>query len=175
LVFDRTGVVIRAQIAALWSYSYDDKGHFFVSWFLRIFPRWRRKDRFSDALSGNILRCRHVALRRQRTFYAHGLFADDLSHGIIERKPEDFDVKVDGISGQVAFGPTPVGVFDDEADVGGQDEVVGIACDELEPALLKKGDERSEACIADLFARPARQLVAIDGSDGHSHFSSGVG
>ena len=84
------------------------------------------------------------------------LLADDVTHGVVERKTEDFDKKVDGVSREVALGPTPVGVFDDEADVGWQIEVVGFASDELEPALLKQRDERGQAGIADLFARPAR-------------------
>ena len=103
-----------------------------------------------------------------------GLFADDLTHGVIERKTEDFDMKVDGVSGKIAFGPTPVGVLDDETDVGGQNKVVRFASDELEAALLKQRDERGQAGIADLFARPA-WLRAIEGSDGHSLFSNGVG
>ena len=81
-------------------------------------------------------------------------------------------MKVDGVSREVALGPTPVGVFDDETDIGGQNKVVGFAGDELEPALLKKGDERGEAGIADLFTRPA-WLRVIEG--GHSLFSNGVG
>ena len=51
-------------------------------------------------------------------------------------------MKVDGVSGKIALGPSPVGVFDDEADVGGQNEVMGFASDELEPALLNQRDER---------------------------------
>ena len=50
-----------------------------------------------------------------------------MAHGVVEGKPEDFDVKVDGVSGEAAFGPTPVGVFYDETEVGRQNEVVGIA------------------------------------------------
>ena len=103
-----------------------------------------------------------------------GLLADDLTHGIVERKSEYFDMKVDGVTGEVAFGPSPVGVFDDEADVGGQNKVVRFASDELEAALLKQRDELGQAGIADLFVRPAR-LRVIEGSDGHSLFSNGVG
>jgi len=58
--------------------------------------------------------------------------------------------------------------------VSRQDEVPGIAVDELEAAFLEQWDEWGKTGIADLFTRPARQL-AIDGAVGHSYFSSGVG
>ena len=48
-----------------------------------------------------------------------GLFGGNLAHGIVEGQAEDLDVEVDGIASEVAFGPAPVTVFDDEAGIGG--------------------------------------------------------
>ena len=42
----------------------------------------------------------------------------------MEGQAEDLDVEVDGVAGELAFGPAPVAVFDDEAGIGGQNEVV---------------------------------------------------
>ena len=107
-------------------------------------------------------------------FVRSGLLAEDMTHGIIERKTEDFDMEVDGVSRKVTLGPTPVRVFYDETLVCRQDKVTGIAGNELKAAHLEQWDERGKAGKADLFARPAR-LQAIEGSGGHSYFSSGVG
>ena len=83
-------------------------------------------DGFSDE-SSVFFRAVVVGLRRQWADYcALVLFADDLSHGIVERKAEDFDMKVDGVSGEVTLGPSPVGFFYDETLVGRQGEVVGF-------------------------------------------------
>ena len=45
------------------------------------------------------------------------LDAGDLAHGIVEGQAEDLDMKVNGVAGQVAFGPAPVAVFDDETGI----------------------------------------------------------
>ena len=39
-------------------------------------------------------------------FVRSGLLAEDMTHGIIERKTEDFDMEVDGVSRKVTLGPT---------------------------------------------------------------------
>ena len=39
---------------------------------------------------------------------AAGLLAGNQAHGVVERQAEDLDVEVDGIAGEVAFGPAPV-------------------------------------------------------------------
>ena len=58
--------------------------------------------------------------------------AGDLAHGVVEGQAEDLDKEVDGVAGQIALGPAPVAVFDDEAGEGGQNEVAGLLFDELE-------------------------------------------
>jgi len=62
---------------------------------------------------------------------ARELGAGDLAHGVVEGEAEDLDKEVDGVAGQVALGPAPVTVFDQEALVGGQLEVTGV--DGVEP------------------------------------------
>ena len=106
---------------------------------------------------------------------AAGLCAGDLAHGVVEGQAEDLDVEVDGVAGEIAFGPAPVAVFDDEAGIGGQNKIAGLACDELESALLEQRNQRGQPGGADLFARPARALRTIKQWVGHSLFSSGVG
>lgn len=44
---------------------------------------------------------------------ALGSHAGDLAHGVVEGKAEDLEVEVDGVAGEVAFGPAPVAVFED--------------------------------------------------------------
>ena len=84
------------------------------------------------------------------------MLAGDLAHGVVEGQAEDLDEEVNGVAGQVALGPAPVAVFDDQAGIGGQVKVARLACDELEPALLEQRDQRGQAGGADLFAGPAR-------------------
>jgi len=54
----------------------------------------------------------------------------------VEGETKDLDVEVDGVAGQIAFGPAPIGVFDDEAGIDGQNEVAGLTWDDFESALL---------------------------------------
>ena len=49
------------------------------------------------------------------TTSSHGV---NLAHGVVEGETEDLDVEVDGVAGEVAFGPAPVGVFEDEVRPG---------------------------------------------------------
>jgi hypothetical protein len=37
----------------------------------------------------------------------------------VEGEAEHLDMEVDGIAGEVAFGPAPIAVFDDESGIGG--------------------------------------------------------
>ncbi len=67
-----------------------------------------------------------------------------MAHGVVEGQAEDLDVKVNGVAGEVAFGPAPVGVFDDETRHGGQNKIAGLPCDELEAALLRQRRQRGE-------------------------------
>lgn len=86
------------------------------------------------------------------------LRCDDCLHGVVEGQPEDLHEEVDGVAGSVAFGPTPVAVFHDETGEGGYRKVVGRQLDQRETAFC---DERSQRCfprVADLLARPGREL-----------------
>ena len=55
----------------------------------------------------------------------------------MEGEAEDAHEEVDGVAGHVAFGPTPVALFYDEAGMGGQNVIARLACDELEPVFLQ--------------------------------------
>jgi hypothetical protein len=55
------------------------------------------------------------------------LCAGDLAHGVVEGQSEDLDVEVNGITGEIAFRPAPVAIFDDEAGIGGRDKVARLA------------------------------------------------
>jgi hypothetical protein len=43
----------------------------------------------------------------------------DVAHGVVEGEAQDLDVEVNGIAGELAFGPTPVTVFEDQTGIGG--------------------------------------------------------
>jgi hypothetical protein len=49
-----------------------------------------------------------------------GLGSRDLAHGVVEGQAEDLEVEVDGVAGQIALGPAPIGVFDDQTRISGQ-------------------------------------------------------
>ena len=68
---------------------------------------------------------------------ADGLRAGELAHGVVEGQAEHLDVEVNGIAGEVAFGPAPVAVFDDQAGIGGQNKIARLARDELESAFFE--------------------------------------
>ena len=44
-------------------------------------------------------------------------------HGFVEAHSQDSHAEVDGVAGQVAFGPAPVALLDDQTGIGGQSEV----------------------------------------------------
>jgi hypothetical protein len=94
------------------------------------------------------------------------LCAGDLAHGIVEGQAEDLDVEVDSVAGQITFGPAPIGVLDDQAGIGGQDQIAGGLFDELESALLEERNQRRQPGGADLLPRPARpaRLTASNSS-----------
>jgi len=68
----------------------------------------------------------------------------------MEGQAENLDVEVNGVASEVAFGPAPVTVFDDEAGIGGQNKIAGLAGDELESVLLQQRHQRREPGGADL-------------------------
>jgi len=73
----------------------------------------------------------------------------------VEGQAENLDMEVNGVAGQVAFGPAPVTVFDDEAGKGGQNKIARLVCDELKAAFFQERNQRGDAGGADLLARPA--------------------
>src|SRR5271165_3935834 len=98
----------------------------------------------------------------------------------MEGEAEDLDMEVDGVAGQIAFGPAPVGVFDDEAGIGGQDKIARFAFDQFESAFLEERNQRGETGGADWLARPGlcrRPPMLTTGITRgcHSLFSIGVG
>ena len=135
------------------------------------------------ALEGSGLEphCRRTATMPLAVF---DLLAGDLAHGVVEGKAQDLDEEVDGVSGQIALGPTPVTVFDEQALVGGQLEVAGLQLDELKAALLEQGNQRSHAykCQSSLLTLvgggdnllPCRANCALSilGRVGASHYGS---
>ncbi len=54
----------------------------------------------------------------------------------MEGQTEYLDVKVNGVAGEVAFGPAPVAVLDDETGIDRQNKIAGLARDDLKAALL---------------------------------------
>jgi len=94
---------------------------------------------------------------------------------VVEGQAEHLDMEVNGIAGQIAFGPAPVGVFDDEAGIGRQNKIAGLTRDELEAALLEQWRQRGEPGGADLLVRPPWALrTTMRRWVGHSLFSNGV-
>ena len=103
------------------------------------------------------------------------LDAGDLAHGIVEGQAENLDVEVNGVAGQVAFGPAPVAVFDDETGISWQNKIAGLLGNELKPALLEQRHQRCQSGGADLFARPPWALRTTRWRwVGHSLFSNAV-
>jgi hypothetical protein len=87
--------------------------------------------------------------------------AGDESHGVVEGQAEDLDAEVDGVASQIALRPAPIAVFDDEAGIGGQNEIARVLREDLESALLEQRGQRGQPGGADLFARQR-----VDLSDG---------
>ncbi len=64
-------------------------------------------------------------------------------------------MEVDGVAGEVAFGPSPVAILDDETGKGRQKVVAAPAFKQLKVSFLKQRQERSQSGGADLLASPA--------------------
>lgn len=88
-----------------------------------------------------------------------GLCAGDLAHGVVEGQSQDLDMEVNGVAGQVALWPAPVGVFDDETGKGGQNKIARLKRDQLESSFFQKRNQRSDAGGADLLAGPALSFM----------------
>ena len=59
-------------------------------------------------------------------------------------------MEVDGVAGEVAFGPARVAVFDDETGKGRQKVVAAPAFKQLKVSFLEQRQERSRSGGADL-------------------------
>jgi len=77
----------------------------------------------------------------------------------MEGHAEHLDEKVDCVAAQVALGPAPIRVFDDEPGECGQQEVAAALFDELEPAFFEQGHEGRHAGGANLFPAPPRRCL----------------
>jgi len=73
---------------------------------------------------------------------------------------EDLDEEVDGVAGEIPFGPAPITVFDQETLVSGQLEVTCGQLDELEATPLEQRGQGCDSGGADLLARPWAFRVA---------------
>jgi hypothetical protein len=62
--------------------------------------------------------------------------AGDVADGVVEGQSQDLDVEVNGVAGQIAFGPAPIGVFDDKTGKGGQNKIARFAEHQTQAALL---------------------------------------
>jgi hypothetical protein len=69
----------------------------------------------------------------------------------MEGKPQHPDEVINGIAGQVALGPAPIAVLDDETGISGQDEIAGFLEDELESLFC----EQWGLCMANRCSRGA--------------------
>lgn len=76
----------------------------------------------------------------------------DVAHGLVEGQAKDLDVEVNGVAGEVALGPAPVAVFDDETGKSRQDKIARLCRDELQAAFLQERNQWSDSCGADLLA-----------------------
>ena len=85
----------------------------------------------------------------------------------MEGEAENLDVEVDGVAGEVAFGPAPVAVVDDEAGIGGHNKVARLAFDELVSALLEEWNQGARRAAR---IWPSDQVFA----DGHLCRLSGL-
>ena len=84
-------------------------------------------------------------------------------------------MEVDGVAREVALGPAPVTILDEETGKGGQKVVAAPVFEQLEVPFLEQRQERSQSGGADLLTSPA----GADGGPkrwvGHSLSSNGVG
>jgi hypothetical protein len=108
---------------------------------------------------------------RTVTIRAAVLYSGDLAHGLMEAHPQDLNEEVNGVAGQVALGPPPTAVLEDQAGEGGQEVIARLLLDEPEGSFLEQGHQWRQAGGADLFTRPARLREA----GCHSLFGTEVG
>ena len=63
-------------------------------------------------------------------------------------------MEVDGVAREVALGPAPVTILDEETGKGGQKVVAAPVFEQLEVPFLEQRQERSQSGGADLLASP---------------------
>ena len=85
-----------------------------------------------------------------------------MAHGVVEGQAEDLDVEVNGVAGQIAFGPAPVAVFDDETGVGGQNKIARLAGDEFQLVRQPGGASGSTGDSPVLVGDPPKTLSKIE-------------
>jgi hypothetical protein len=93
-------------------------------------------------------------------------------HGVVEGHAQNLDEEVNGIAGQMALRPAPIGVFDDEAGISGQKVIARLPRDELESAFFQKRNQWGEPGGADLLVTDLigvmcakRSLVSLAGCE----------
>ena len=97
-------------------------------------------------------------------------------HGLVEREALDFDEEVDGVAGQIAFGPAPIAVLDEETAEGGDGKVTGFALAEGEAVFFQERSQLHFSGGADLFLGPGLGGAGvIRRAWCHSLSSNGVG
>ena len=69
--------------------------------------------------------------------------AGDLSHGVVEGQVQDFDAEVDGIAREVALGPPPVAVLDDQTRIVRHGVISRFTFLEPESPPLEQREDRS--------------------------------
>ena len=83
-----------------------------------------------------------------------GLLADVLTHGIVERKSEYFDMKVDGVTGLAGVDAMPIMLLDDDlvgqTGDGGGDHALGVVRDEVRQTVADPEKRQEERWRAEL-------------------------
>ena len=103
--------------------------------------------------------------RRQRALggAVGGLAVEEGAHGVVEAQPQNLDAEVDGVAGQVALGPAPIAVFEEEARWVASSKLPASRSRRA-AALLQQRHQWDQPGGADLLAGPAgsRAGVALD-------------
>ena len=90
-----------------------------------MWPHSRRKERFCD----NSVRVNRTGVVSGDASAARFSGCSEVAHGLVEAHAENLDEEVNGVAREVALWPAPVAVFDDQAGISGQLEVIRSALD----------------------------------------------
>ncbi len=88
----------------------------------------------------------------------------DLTHGVVKGEAQNLDEEVDGVAGQVPLGPALVALFEDQAGIGGREEIACGLFDELERTLLEQRQ----------VARPGGRRESVHGTGAAAGSDEGV-